>query len=72
MKKNEIPFIYNRKWRDPKGLKIPNNIEPVVRFRSKISGNTLIKDLVQGEVNISNSIIEDFIILRKDSTPTYQ
>ena len=71
-KKKGIPFIYNRKWRDSKGLKIPNNIEPVVRFRSKISGNTLIKDLVQGEVNISNSIIEDFIILRKDSTPTYQ
>ena len=71
-KKKGIPFIYNRKWRDPKGLKIPNNSEPVVRFKSKISGNTLIKDLVQGEVNISNSIIEDFIILRKDSTPTYQ
>ena len=71
-KKKGIPFIYNRKWRDPKDLKIPNNSEPVVRFKSKISGNTLIKDLVQGEVNISNSIIEDFIILRKDSTPTYQ
>jgi len=37
-----------------------------------MSGNTIIKDLVQGEVNISNSIIEDFIILRKDGTPTYQ
>ena len=27
---------------------------------------------MQGEVNISNSIIEDFIILRKDGSPTYQ
>jgi glutamyl-tRNA synthetase len=27
---------------------------------------------VQGEINISNSIIEDFIILRKDGSPTYQ
>ena len=43
-----------------------------MRFKSKISGNAIIKDLVQGEVNISNSIIEDFIILRKDGTPTYQ
>ena len=71
-KKNGIPFIYNRKWRDPKNLEIPKNIDPVIRFKSKISGNTIIKDLVQGEVNISNSIIEDFVLLRKDGTPTYQ
>ena len=28
--------------------------------------------MVQGERNISNSTIEDFIILRKDNSPTYQ
>jgi len=71
-KKNGVPFVYNRKWRDPKNLEIPKNTDPVIRFKSKISGNSIIKDLVQGEVNISNSIIEDFIILRKDGTPTYQ
>ena len=71
-KKRSIPFIYNRKWRDPKDLKIPNDIQPVVRFKSKISGSNIIKDLVQGEINISNATIEDFIILRKDGSPTYQ
>ena len=71
-KKKRIPFIYNRKCRDPKNLEIPKNVEPIIRFKSKIGGNTLVKDLVQGEVNISNSIIEDFVILRKDGTPTYQ
>tara|TARA_E500000331_G_scaffold353350_1_gene403839 strand:+ start:3165 stop:4559 length:1395 start_codon:yes stop_codon:yes gene_type:complete len=71
-KKNGIPFIYNRKWRNPKNLDIPQNINPVIRFKSKIIGNTIIKDLVQGEINISNATIEDFIILRKDGTPTYQ
>ena len=71
-KKLSIPYIYNRKWRDPKNLDIPKNINPVIRFKSKISGNTIIKDLVQGDVNISNSIIEDFIILREDGSPTYQ
>ena len=71
-KKQGIPFIYNRKWREPKNLEIPKNIEPVVRFKSKISGNNVIKDAVQGEVKISNSIIEDFVILRKDGSPTYQ
>ena len=71
-KKAKMPFIYNRKWREPKNLETPNNIKPVIRFKSKISGNTIIKDLVQGEINISNSTIEDFVILRDDGSPTYQ
>ncbi len=71
-KKQAIPYIYNRKWRDPKNLEIPKNIKPVIRFKSKISGNSIVKDLVQGEINIANSIIEDFVILRQDGSPTYQ
>ncbi len=71
-KKQGIPYVYNRKWRDAKDLKIPKDIKPVIRFKSKISGNTIIKDLVQGERNISNSTIEDFVILRQDKSPTYQ
>ena len=68
-KKNNLPFIYNRKCRD---LKEKKNETAVLRFKSKISGATLIKDLVQGDVNLSNSTIEDFVIMRKDNTPTYQ
>ena len=71
-KKANMPFIYNRKWRDATNLEIPKDIKPVIRFKSKIRGNSIIKDLVQGEINISNSTIEDFIILRNDNTPTYQ
>ena len=71
-KKQGMPYVYNRKWRDAKNLRIPKDIKPVIRFKSKILGNTIIKDLVQGERNISNSTIEDFIILRKDKSPTYQ
>jgi len=68
-KKNKFPFLYNRKCRD---LKDKRDMPAVLRFKSKISGSALIKDLVQGDKNISNSTIEDFIILRKDNTPTYQ
>ena len=71
-KKQGIPYVYNRKWRDAKDLQVPKDVKPVIRFKSKISGNTIIKDLVQGERNISNSTIEDFVILRKDQSPTYQ
>ena len=71
-KKQGIPYVYNRKWRDPKDLQIPKDLKPVIRFKSKTLGNTIIKDLVQGDINISNSIIEDFVILRQDGSPTYQ
>jgi len=71
-KKQGMPYVYNRKWRDAKDIAVPKNVKPVIRFKSKISGNTIIKDLVQGERNISNSTIEDFVILRKDKSPTYQ
>jgi glutamyl-tRNA synthetase len=71
-KKQSMPYVYNRKWRDAKDIQIPKDVKPVIRFKSKISGNTIIKDLVQGERNISNSTIEDFVILRKDKSPTYQ
>jgi glutamyl-tRNA synthetase len=68
-KRKNLPFIYNRKCRD---LKVKKDGPAVIRFKSKMSGTTLIKDLVQGERNISNSTIEDFVILRKDKSPTYQ
>ncbi len=71
-KKKGIPYVYNRKWRDPKNIEIPKSIKPVIRFKSKISGDSTVKDLVQGEINITNSIIEDFVILRQDGSPTYQ
>ena len=71
-KKQGIPYLYNRKWRDQENLEVPKNINPVIRFKSKISGNSVIKDLVQGEISVANSIIEDFVILRKDGSPTYQ
>ncbi|MDC0142501.1 glutamate--tRNA ligase [Candidatus Pelagibacter sp.] len=68
-KQKKLPYIYNRKCRDLKEQ--PKNSEAVLRFKSKVEGNSILKDLVQGDVRIENSTIEDFIILRKDETPTY-
>ena len=70
-KQKKIPYVYNRKWRDISEDQAPKNIKPVIRFKSKIEGTSLLKDLVQGNVEIENSTIEDFIILRNDETPTY-
>jgi len=70
-KQKKIPYIYNRKWRDKSEIEAPQGIKPVIRFKSKIEGSTKINDLVQGDIEIENNTIEDFIILRRDGTPTY-
>ena len=68
-KQKKLPYIYNRKCRDLKDS--PKDVDPVLRFKSKIEGTSTLNDLVQGEVKIENTTIEDFVILRKDGTPTY-
>jgi len=70
-KQKKLPYIYNRKCRELSGNDVPKNIKPVVRFKSKIEGSSVLKDLVQGDVEIDNIAIEDFIILRNNGTPTY-
>ncbi len=70
-KQKKIPYIYDRKWRDKSEAEAPKDVKPTIRFKSKIDGTTVLKDLVQGDVEIENNTIEDFIILRNDGTPTY-
>ena len=70
-RQKKIPYIYNRKWRNKIESDAPKDIKPVIRFKSKIDGTSILKDLVQGDVEIENNTIEDFIILRNDGTPTY-
>ena len=70
-RQKKIPYIYDRKWRDKNETDVPKNIKPVVRFKSKIEGTSILKDLVQGDIEIDNNTIEDFVILRNDGTPTY-
>jgi len=70
-KQKKIPYIYDRKWRDVSEADAPKDVKPVIRFKSKIEGTSILKDLVQGNIEIDNNTIEDFIILRNNGTPTY-
>jgi glutamyl-tRNA synthetase len=70
-RQKKLPYIYNRKWRDLTEADAPKDIKPVIRFKSKIEETSILKDLVQGDVEIDNNTIEDFIILRNDGTPTF-
>jgi len=70
-RQKKLPYTYNRKCRELSESNNSKDIKPVVRFKSKIEGSSILKDLVQGDVEIDNITIEDFIILRNDGTPTY-
>lgn len=43
----------------------------VVRFKNPQQGEVVFKDLVKGEIRVSNEELDDLIIARSDGTPTY-
>ena len=65
---------YDGRWRPAPGKvlpPVPAGVEPVVRFANPVSGNVSWDDLVKGPISISNTEIDDLIILRPDGVPTY-
>lgn len=46
-------------------------VAPVVRFKNPHTGDVVVNDLVRGRVVFSNNELDDLIIARSDSTPTY-
>ena len=62
---------YNRKWRDKPESEAPEGVDPVIRIKAPLSGETTIDDQVQGTITLNNEQLDDFILLRSDGTPTY-
>lgn len=48
-----------------------SGIKPVIRFKFPAEGQTVIKDLIRGEVTFDNAVINDFVIMKSDGFPTY-
>ncbi len=67
--KKEV-FRFKSPWRD-KILSQASSVKPVIRIKAPIEGETIIKDLVQGEIRVKNSELDDLVMLRGDGTPTY-
>lgn len=49
----------------------PEGAPFVVRFRSPDEGETVVRDMVLGDVVFNNAELDDLIILRSDGSPTY-
>ena len=65
------PFRYNRTWRDKDAKDAPKDINPVIRIKAPIEGESIIDDIIQGSITVSNEEMDDFIIMRSDGTPPY-
>jgi glutamyl-tRNA synthetase len=65
------PFRIDSEWRNCDPATAPAGLPYVVRIKAPREGETVIDDLVQGRVTVSNAEIDDFVLLRSDGTPTY-
>lgn len=65
------PPRYDGRWRDRDPAEAPEGVDPVVRIKAPREGETVIDDLVQGEVRFPNKDLDDLVIQRSDGTPTY-
>jgi len=65
------PPRYNGYWRDRDPSEAPAGAPFTIRLRAPQEGETVVQDLVQGEVRVANAEMDDMIILRTDGTPTY-
>jgi len=65
------PFRLHSPWRDRDPAEAPTDIKPVIRLRAPRDGETIVPDLVQGDVRVANTELDDMIILRSDGSPTY-
>jgi glutamyl-tRNA synthetase len=63
--------VYDGRWRDRNPREAPPGVKPVIRLKAPLTGETVIEDLVQGQVVWRNENLDDFVLLRSDGTPTY-
>ena len=60
--------MYDGRSRD---LGLERSDNTVLRLATPLDGETVVKDLIRGEITFSNSELDDLILLRSDGTPTY-
>ena len=68
-------YNYNGLWRDKSNEEMTQQLNEgkpyTVRLKTPNSGSVCFKDMIYGDVVVSNSEIDDFIILRSDGSHVY-
>jgi len=53
------------------GERLKQGLHPVIRLKVSDSGTTVVHDLIRGDVEFNNALLDDFIIAKSDGWPTY-
>ncbi len=71
--KQNLKPRYDGRWRPERsqGLKKPEGVKPVIRFRTPEEGEVGWNDLVKGPISFPNQELDDLVLLRADGAPTY-
>jgi glutamyl-tRNA synthetase len=65
-----LPIRYDGRWRDRDPAE--GGDKPyVIRLKARQTGETVVRDVVLGDVKFQNEQLDDMILLRSDGTPTY-
>ena len=74
-KEKGIPYKYDGRCRNLSETEIRENLKKgkpfAIRFKVPREGFTRYKDIVQKKIEVKNSELEDFVLLRSDGYPTY-
>jgi len=70
-KKAGQPMRYDGRWRDRAPGPAEEGKPFVVRIKARQTGETIVHDVVLGDVRFENSQLDDMVLLRSDGTPTY-
>ncbi|MEO0751586.1 MAG: glutamate--tRNA ligase [Pseudomonadota bacterium] len=62
--------LFRSPWRDADPATHPD-APHVIRIKAPQTGETVIRDTVQGDVTIRNDQLDDMVLLRSDGTPVY-
>ncbi|HEY4275078.1 MAG TPA: glutamate--tRNA ligase [Rhizomicrobium sp.] len=65
------PIRYDGRWRDRDASEAPAGAPFVIRLKSRTEGETIVHDLVMGDVRFANDQLDDMVLLRSDGNPTY-
>src|SRR6266436_5702299 len=66
-----LSIRYDGRWRDREPGPAEKDRPFVVRLKAPREGETIVQDVVQGEVRWANEQLDDMVLLRSDGTPTY-
>ena len=70
-KVQKLPQRYDGRWRERNPDEAPEGAPYVIRLKARQTGETVVHDVVLGDVTFQNDQLDDMVLLRSDGTPTY-